>query len=85
MWGWPGVDRRVYLAGGGGLTAQLERGLDAVREEVALDVEELGVLDERGDRGRREMRVLEFLRDAEGGDERAGAPYLELQRIIDDG
>jgi hypothetical protein len=39
------------LASGSGLAAQLERGLDAVSEEEAFDVVELGALDEGGDGG----------------------------------
>lgn len=57
--------------GAGGL-GDLESGLDAVREEVALDVEELGVGDERGDLGRLQVRGREHL----------GGPQRRAQRAV---
>ena len=53
----------------GRLARELERGGEAVGHEVALHVVELGGIDERGDRLRRKVRLLELFRRAEGGDE----------------
>ena len=49
----------------------LERGLKAVRQEVALDVEDLRAVNERCDLGRRQVRLLELLRGGERRHERA--------------
>ena len=56
-----------------------------MREEVPLDVEKLGVIDERSDRGRRQMRLLKLLRDAEGRDERASMPHISAHLRMADG
>ena len=61
----------THLACLRGLLRNLQRGLGAVREEVALDVEDLRGIDERRDLGRREVRLLELLRRGEVRDERA--------------
>lgn len=61
----------TYLAGIGRLLAQLEGRLAAVGEEIALNVEDLGAIDERGNRRGRQVGLLELLRSAKGGDERA--------------
>ena len=69
------VERWVtHLARLGRLLRDLERGLGAVREEVALDVEDLRSVDERRDLGRREVRLLKLLRRSERRHERAVVP-----------
>ena len=62
----------AHLAGLGRLLGELERGLAAVGEEEALDVVEFRTLDERRDRRRRQVGLLELLRGAERRDEGAG-------------
>ena len=77
----------AHLSRLGRLLRDLERGLKAVRQEVALDVEDLRGVDERRDLGRREVRPLELLRRGErrheravvaGDDDRARARLLAL-------
>lgn len=66
-----GLQGDEYLAGVGRLLAQLESRLAAVSEEVAFNVEDLGAIDEGGDRGGRQMGLLELLRRAKSSNERA--------------
>lgn len=55
----------------GRLLAQLERGLAAMGQEVALYVEDLGAVNEGCDLRGSEMGLLEFLRGTKGGNEGA--------------
>lgn len=69
------------LAGIGSLGAQLKSGLGSVGKEVALNVEELGGVDERGDRGGGEMLFLEHLRGAKVGNEGSQNAFLARDMI----
>ena len=65
----------------GRLLGELERRLDAVREEEAAEVEELGAVDEGGNLGRGEVLGREELGGSEVGRERArgrSKPVSEL-------
>ena len=60
----------VYLPGIGCFLGDFDGGLDAVGEEVTLDVEYFGTIDQASDFRGGEMCLLEFLGRAQGGDER---------------
>ena len=60
----------VYLPGIGCFLGDFDGGLDTVSEEVTLDVEYFGVIDQASDFRRGEMCLVKFLGRAQGGDER---------------
>lgn len=64
------VERDDLAVSGGGL-GDLDSGLDAMGEEEATDVEELGVVDVGLDFGLGEVRRRELFGGSEGGDEGA--------------